>query len=293
MLGRSHDGMGWCVTLARGNQGGNTLRTAWLIDATGRRAAVARRAGAARRRDDALVAFYARFRTRASTDLDGRTAVESVPDGWWYTARVPSGERVVAFLTDADLVDRAAVLSAAGFAARLDATRYIRGLLVAHRYEPVGPPRAAGAQTARLDRFGGPAWTAVGDAAISFDPLSSQGILTALFTGFRAGMAVDPPSQATRPRSTNTVAWWVKSTSPTVVTAKPVTQPNGGGRIAPSGDDGWGSWLQPRVEPDTKLRQRRQHSRVVSLSKQEHDAGIRPCLHQATGFSDRSRVWCV
>jgi flavin-dependent dehydrogenase len=190
-VGAVPDGMGWSVTLARGNQGGNTLRTAWLIDATGRRAAVARRAGAARRRDDALVAFYTRFRTRTNTDLDGRTAVESVRDGWWYTARVPSGERVVAFLTDADLFDRAAVLSAAWFAAQLDSTRYIRGLLGAHRYEPVGPPRAAGAQTARLDRFGGPAWTAVGDAAISFDPLSSQGILTALFTGFRAGMAVD------------------------------------------------------------------------------------------------------
>ena len=189
-VGAVPDGMGWCVTLARGNQVGDTLQTAWLIDATGRRAAVARRAGAARRRDDALVAFYTRFRTRTSTDLDGRTAVESVPDGWWYTARVPSGERVVAFLTDADLLDRAAVLSAAGFAARLDVTRYIRGLLVAHRYEPVGPPRRR-AQTARLDRFGGPAWTAVGDAAISFDPLSSQGVLTALFTGFRAGMAVN------------------------------------------------------------------------------------------------------
>ena len=61
------DGAGWCVTLAGDKQGGNELRTAWLIDATGRRAAVARRAGAARRRDDALVAFYTRFRTRAGT----------------------------------------------------------------------------------------------------------------------------------------------------------------------------------------------------------------------------------
>jgi flavin-dependent dehydrogenase len=185
------DGAGWRVTLAGGKQGANELRTAWLIDATGRRAAVARRAGATRRRDDSLVAFYGRFQTRAGSDLDGRTAVESEPDGWWYTARVPCGERVVAFLTDADLVDRAAMLSAAGFAARLGATRYVRGLIMVHRYEPVGPPRAASAQTARLDRVGGVGWAAVGDAAISFDPLSSQGILTALFTGLRAGLAVD------------------------------------------------------------------------------------------------------
>jgi flavin-dependent dehydrogenase len=191
LVGAVRDGAGWCVTLAEDKQGGKELRTDWLIDATGRQGSVARRAGAARRRDDALVAFYARFRTHTGTDLDGRTAVESEPDGWWYTARVPSGERVVALLTDADLVDRAAVGSAAGFASRLGATRYVRGLLVAHRYEPVGPPRAAGAQTARLDQVGGAGWAAVGDAAISLDPLSSQGILTALFTGLRAGAAVD------------------------------------------------------------------------------------------------------
>ncbi len=191
LVGAVRDGAGWCVTLARPEQGGNELRTAWLVDATGRRGAVARWAGAVRRVDDALVAFYTRFWTRAGTDLDARTAVESEPDGWWYTARVPSGERVVAFLTDADLVDSAAVVSAAGFAARLRATCHVRDMLLAHRYEPVGPPRAVGAQTARLDRVGGAGWAAVGDAAISFDPLSSQGILTALFTGLRAGLAVD------------------------------------------------------------------------------------------------------
>ncbi|MBV9122725.1 MAG: tryptophan 7-halogenase [Planctomycetes bacterium] len=191
ILGAVCEGRDWWVTLTGDKPRDHVLRTAWLMDATGRRAAVARRAGAARRRDDVLVASYARFRTRTGTDLDGRTAVESEPDGWWYTARVPSGERVVAFLTDADLIDRAAILSATGFGTRLGSTRYVHGLLQAHRYEMVGPPRAVSAETARLDRVSGAGWAAVGDAAISFDPLSSQGILTALFTGLRAGQAAD------------------------------------------------------------------------------------------------------
>ena len=42
-----------------------------------------------------------------------------------------------------------------------------------------------------LDRFAGPGWLAVGDSALSFDPLSSQGLLTALYTGLRAGQAAD------------------------------------------------------------------------------------------------------
>jgi flavin-dependent dehydrogenase len=36
----------------------------------------------------------------------------------------------------------------------------------------------------------GDGWLAVGDAAFSFDPLSSQGILTALYSGMKAGEAL-------------------------------------------------------------------------------------------------------
>jgi flavin-dependent dehydrogenase len=185
------DGAGWRVTLTSRGAGNEEVRCGWLIDATGRRAAVARRVGAARLRDDALVAFHARFRSAARSDQDSRTVVESDPDGWWYAALIPSGERVVAFLTDADLVDRAALLSQTGFAERLESSQYVRGLLLAHGYEMVGPLRGADAGTARLDRVAGAGWAAVGDAAVSFDPLSSQGIMTALFTGLRAGQAID------------------------------------------------------------------------------------------------------
>ena len=41
-----------------------------------------------------------------------------------------------------------------------------------------------------LDHFVGKQWLAVGDAALSFDPLSSQGIANALYTGIQAGQAI-------------------------------------------------------------------------------------------------------
>ena len=40
--------------------------------------------------------------------------------------------------------------------------------------------------SAELDRAGGERWLAVGDAALAFDPLSSKGIASALYTGVRA-----------------------------------------------------------------------------------------------------------
>jgi hypothetical protein len=44
--------------------------------------------------------------------------------------------------------------------------------------------------TSRLDRMAGEGWLAAGGAAISFDPLAAQGILTAMYSGLPAGQAI-------------------------------------------------------------------------------------------------------
>lgn len=70
----------------------------------------------------------------------------------------------------------------------VESTTHVKHLLTGR--QPVGDPRGADAGSARLDRFGGVRWLAVGDAAISFDPLSSQGIMTGLYSGVNAGRAM-------------------------------------------------------------------------------------------------------
>ena len=128
----------------------------FVIDATGRSARVARSRGASRIRSDALVAAV----WTSEDDAGSATSVAAVPEGWWYTSPLPRGGRVEAFLTDSDLLPRA--------------------------WER--PPRITDAATTWLDRISGPGWVATGDAAAAFDPLSSQGILTALHMGRRAGL---------------------------------------------------------------------------------------------------------
>ena len=66
----------------------------------------------------------------------------------------------------------------------------MRAVLERHGYALADRPRGADAGSARLDRFAGDGWLAAGDAAVAFDPLSSQGILTALYTGMKAGQAL-------------------------------------------------------------------------------------------------------
>lgn len=176
----------WAIEVDR------TLSVEWLVDASGRRAAIATRHGAIRLRDDALVAFHARFRPASGVcdDRDARTVVEATPVGWWYSTLVTDGDRVVAYLTDADLAD-GVVRAIDGFAERLREAGHLRGLLHGHGYVIVGRPRGADAGGARLDRVAGDGWIAAGDAAMAFDPLASQGLLFALDSGTRAGLVVD------------------------------------------------------------------------------------------------------
>ena len=102
----------------------------------------------------------------------------------------PGRRRVVAFLTDGDLLDPA-LRSADGFDAAARRTAHVSRLLAPGL--PIEPLVVA-AGTAHLDPPVGPGWLAAGDAAASFDPLSSQGILTAVLMGREAARHVDDPA---------------------------------------------------------------------------------------------------
>lgn len=183
---RTVDGL-WRLDAER-REGVVPLAASWLLDGTGRAAWLSRRQGVKRERFDRLVGYVTLFYPRPE-DLDRTTLVESAPEGWWYTAVVPGGARVVAYLTDAGTPTGRQAASAGGFLGLLSETRYVRervcGSVLTHG------PDASAAHTARLDRCVGDGWLAVGDAALSFDPLSSQGLFHALATGLDASHALD------------------------------------------------------------------------------------------------------
>ncbi|WP_254897597.1 tryptophan 7-halogenase [Kitasatospora sp. NA04385] len=185
---RTPDG-GWTVEL-RGPER-RSVHCRWLVDATGRRAALARTLGARVLTRDRLIAVHLTLAPADPPPADTTTTVESAPDGWWYTAPLPTGHRLLAWYTDTD-TDAApgTPAGAEGFLRRLAVTRHVGPLAAVHPRPAAGGPRRAPAHSARLDPVCGEGWIAAGDAAVAFDPLSSQGILTALFTGVRAGQAV-------------------------------------------------------------------------------------------------------
>lgn len=192
VIGRIHRVRGrWQLSLQSGC-GTRSIEAGSLVDTTGRASVVARRHGVERRQDDRLLAFAAFFdrRPEAPPDLESLVAIESAANGWWYTARLPSSRRIAVYLTDADDRSVKAARNRLGFLELLDQTRHVRERLAAGNTTLSSGPCAMPANSSRLTRFAGEGWIAAGDAALSLDPLSSQGILTALYSGLHAGEAV-------------------------------------------------------------------------------------------------------
>lgn len=187
---------GWAL---EGEAGGRPirLRAGTLVDATGRPASLARRLGARRVAHDRLVGLMTSWSSpRSAADEGHWTLVEAVEDGWWYTGRRAGGGLSASFLTDADLIPRG----------RGALSRFLEGRLrsAPRTRRRLGDPaglvgvRARPAAGSRLDHAAGEGWLAVGDAAATLDPLSSQGVYRALVSGLEAAQAINQASRGDR-----------------------------------------------------------------------------------------------
>ncbi|HEV7919802.1 MAG TPA: tryptophan 7-halogenase [Thermoanaerobaculia bacterium] len=148
----------------------------FVLDATGRASRIARMLGTRRIIDDPLVALVA-FLESDAVDRDSYTLVEATENGWWYTAALPGNRLAAMVVTDPPAPS---FVPAGHTLARIER----------HGYRLAAPPRVVDAGSARLRDFGGDGWLAIGDAAMSLDPLSSHGIATALHSGMLAAEAI-------------------------------------------------------------------------------------------------------
>lgn len=159
----------------------------WVVDASGRAGAVVSRLGVRRIRLDEQIALVGVVPDRGGERV---TTVESVPEGWWYTTPLRDGRRVVALITDPGTAtgDRARTWQhlLAG-TSHIAAIAAVDGSVQVHAYP---------ADTARREHITGDGWVAVGDAAVCFDPLSSQGLITGIVMAARAGAQVGASASA-------------------------------------------------------------------------------------------------
>ena len=156
----------------------------YIIDATGRSASFAKRIGGQARKYDKLVALVAIYGP-GLPDSSSVVEIETAFQGWWYSANLPEGALVVNYYTNLEELERPIRST---FDSRLNATKCtqarvansgtLRKLLV----------RSACSQ--RLVPCVGPGWVAVGDAAMSYDPLTGCGMMEAIQSGIDAAQAI-------------------------------------------------------------------------------------------------------
>ena len=166
--------------------GGRQAQARWVIDATGRNATFARTQGAKRQAQDFLTAFSCIFQEESVREA--RTLIESCAHGWWYTAPLPGGRRVVSLLTDADLGRQLRLTDAKQWQRELASSIHV--CKVVEKASVSQRQFVRSAATVTLARVYGDGWLATGDASAAFDPLSAQGITSALRSGILAAFAV-------------------------------------------------------------------------------------------------------
>lgn len=168
-----------------------TYRTPLLIDASGRNAVMVRQLGLARRVEDELICLHA-YLSCDPADEDRCTRVCADDNGWWYSVRVPSGQRVLAFHLDADDAELHALRTLPALLRKARRHALLADVVPAAA-DAVVQARPAGSAVLDGEALAqtAPGFFAIGDAGLSFDPIASQGLFHALASAESAAHAIE------------------------------------------------------------------------------------------------------
>lgn len=164
-----------------------------VIDATGRHSRFARAQGASRQHIDQQLSIWL---TAGVTVRKQISVLSSTPTGWWYSAPLPAlpdqqslapadQARLFALQVQPGQFNKELSQSSTAF---LQAAAGAPGLSTLVQQLVAGTEKLHGvvaANSSKLTPACGDAWFAIGDAALSFDPLSSQGIFNAMATAMQ------------------------------------------------------------------------------------------------------------
>ncbi|UYI49412.1 tryptophan 7-halogenase [Vibrio natriegens] len=176
---------------------GRTIDTDFLVDATGCAAISARKMGFARNSLDEVIFICALFDCDSilfePDELPTYTLVESCRYGWWYSAKLPHNKVMVTLCSDkkeiaVQRLDQTYVWLDLLKKTRLIGTELERLLCRISSQQVRLFKRSASSSI--LSAVIAPNWLAAGDAACSYDPISSAGITKALMQGHLAGRCI-------------------------------------------------------------------------------------------------------
>jgi flavin-dependent dehydrogenase len=166
------------------------VQAGFVVDATGRACSLARRLGSVRFAYDRLVGVVGFFTdTSTSVNIEEFTLIEAVENGWWYSAPLPSGGVVVAYMTDADLHANTRLPNLSYWKANLQHAPQTNARIASLELDSK-TLRVVCANSSYIHPICCSGWLAVGDAATAYDPLSGDGVLRSLNRGVQAAKVI-------------------------------------------------------------------------------------------------------
>ncbi len=174
----SYEGAAWNIQIKSNDKNSplHHISASFIIDASGRQSHFARSLGITRQVGDKLIACWV---TLPNTEANTMSTISASENGWWYSSVIPGHKRIIAFYTDSDLINKTALKTTASFLNLAKRNSQISDLLKGHEHT-IEFQGTVAANSTKLEQVAGQKWAALGDAAISFDPLSSQGMFNAM-----------------------------------------------------------------------------------------------------------------
>jgi flavin-dependent dehydrogenase len=172
-----------------GNAGKFSAR--YVIDASGHAAVISRWLKYAPRRLDRLIGCAVFFDCQSQElellDADA-TVIEACQQGWWYTTSIPGHRKIAILMTDVDIARRLGIARMSTWLHYLSLTKHIKQRIDV-RF-PLTQPMVLPAASRYFANIFPSGIVAVGDAISTFDPLSSQGIIKAVWSSLYASYAI-------------------------------------------------------------------------------------------------------
>ena len=156
----------------------------FIFDATGRKAIVASKFST-RFQADKLSCQYAVFTSPERLEPIPVTLIEAQEHGWWYMSVLADQRVIVNFYSDADLPG----FDTSKLEMHARNTKVISSYLSDYGYGDPSHSSRITTNSSWIAPAVGAGWVAIGDASAAFDPLSSHGMTTALWSAIQAADA--------------------------------------------------------------------------------------------------------
>ncbi len=166
-----------------------------VIDASGSHALFARSQHSQKQHDHPLICISALFQLDDKQQTVSRlTHLEACETGWWYAARLPENRLLLSFTSTAPIIKQRQLRNISTWFEQLQKTILITKQILQIHYQP-DSFKIFNVPCFQLDKISGKNWIAIGDAASTYDPITSAGIMKSLNNGMMAAYAVQAQLQ--------------------------------------------------------------------------------------------------